>query len=65
MDVTDVESPLPRASFGSIERYVEVRAPDEGRFEPREITIEFSPENLGWVDPETLRVFHISSGTRS
>lgn len=65
MDVTDVESPLPRGSFGSIERYVEVRAPEKGRFEPSEITIEFSPENLGWVDPETLRVFHIDPEART
>ncbi len=65
MDTTDVERPFPRASFGSIERYVEVRAPKEGRFEPGEITIEFSPENLGWVDPETLRVFHIDPEART
>jgi hypothetical protein len=65
LDVVDVKSPFRRVSFGSIERYVEVRAPEKGRFEPREITIEFSPENLGWVDPETLRVFHIDPEART
>jgi hypothetical protein len=65
LDAVDVKSPPRRGSFGSIERYVEVRAPAEGRFEPGEITIEFSPENLGWVDPETLRVFHIDAEART
>jgi hypothetical protein len=62
--VRDVESPLPRSSFGSIERYVEVGADGERGFEPGTITIEYSPEQLGWVDPETLRVFRLDVEAR-
>ncbi|MFL5819057.1 MAG: YncE family protein [Solirubrobacteraceae bacterium] len=57
--VRDIESQLPRSSFGSIERYVEVSAAGDRRFEPGTIRIEYSPEHLGWVDPETLRVFRL------
>jgi len=56
--VRDIDSPLPRSSFGSIERYVEVGGDDRG-FEPGVITIEYSPDRLGWVDPESLRVFRV------
>jgi hypothetical protein len=56
--VRDIESPLPRSSFGSIERYVEVGGAERG-FEPGVITIEYSPEHLGWVDPKSLRVFRV------
>jgi hypothetical protein len=56
--VTDIKRPLPRSSFGSIERYVEVGGAERG-FEPGTITIEYSPEHLGWVDPESLRVFRV------
>jgi hypothetical protein len=56
--VRDIDSPLPRSSFGSIERYVEVGG-DDGGFEPGVITIEYSPEQLGWVDPKSLRVFRV------
>jgi hypothetical protein len=31
----------------------------ERRFEPHTITIEYSPEHLGWVNPESLRVFRV------
>ncbi len=64
LPVRDVESPLPRSSFGSIERYVEVGADAERGFEPGTITIEYSPEQLGWVDPETLRVFRLDVEAR-
>jgi YVTN family beta-propeller protein len=56
--VRDIESPLPRSSFGSIERYVEVAGAERG-FEPSTITIEYSPDGLGWVEPKTLRVFRL------
>jgi hypothetical protein len=64
LSVREVKSPLPRSSFGSIECYVEVGADTERGFEPGTITIEYSPEQLGWVDPETLRVFRLDVEAR-
>jgi hypothetical protein len=61
--VADIDSPLPRSSFGSIERYVEVGG-DDRVFKPGVITIEYSPEQLGWVDPESLRVFRVDVESR-
>jgi hypothetical protein len=55
LGVRDIDSALPRSSFGSIERYIEVGGAERG-FEPDAITIEYSPEHLGWVDSESLRV---------
>ena len=63
--VRNVEAPPHPASFGSIERYVEVSARDGKPFRPGEVTIEYAPERLGWVDPETLRVFRIDREART
>jgi hypothetical protein len=64
-EVIDVESPLPRSSLNSVERYVEVRTGSRAGFEPGEITIEYPPEHLGWVRPDTLRVFRIDPEQRT
>lgn len=63
--VSDVESPFPRSSFGSIERYIEVRPGQDGRFDPGTVTVEYSPEHLGWVEPETLRLFRVDPEART
>jgi len=57
--VEPIRDPFPRASFGSIGRYVKVECePTVQFFRPR-LTIPYSPEDLGWVDPTSLRVFEV------
>src|SRR3954453_18153644 len=60
LEVVGVEEPLPNSSFGSIGRFVEVRARDPERpFGRPLLEVPFSDDELGWVDPRTLRLFEV------
>ena len=64
--VTDIEDPLPDASFGSIGRYVEVAFPEE--FEepvvPQRLRLRFQEKQAEHVDLWTLTLFRVDLETR-
>jgi hypothetical protein len=62
--MTEIETPLGRVSFGSLEKYVQVsvRRGIEG---PHILRIAYSDEDLSYVDPSTLRVFAIDANKRT
>jgi alpha-tubulin suppressor-like RCC1 family protein len=64
--VTDVEDPLPDATFGSIGRYVEVARPDglEEPFVPQRLVLGFDEEHAEHVDHWTLTVFEVELESR-
>jgi DNA-binding beta-propeller fold protein YncE len=57
--VEPIEDPFPKASFGSIGRFVKVECDTEAQFALPRLTIPYSPDDLGWIDPITLRVFQV------
>ena len=67
MRVTDIEDPLPDATFGSIGRYVEVALPDQ-RDEPivpQRLTLGFDEKQAAHVDPWTLMLFRVELESRT
>src|SRR3954471_11829198 len=60
LEIELIEDPLPGSSLGTIGRFVEGRWP-RGADVCRSVGIEvpYSEEDLGWVDPATLRLFEI------
>src|SRR5262245_2936453 len=65
--VTDIEDPLPDATFGSIGRYVEVAAPEQ-RDEPlipQRLTLSFDEKQAAHVDPWTLTLFRVELESRT
>src|ERR1700738_3719042 len=59
--VEEIDNPLPRTSFGNIDRFVQVRSASRGQsFKPALLTIPFTEKDLGWVDDATLRVFEVN-----
>jgi hypothetical protein len=62
--VTAVTSPLVRVSFGSLERYVDVDLQPNSAG-PHALQIPYSEEDLGYVDPSTLRIFQIDADRRT
>ena len=65
--VTDIEDPLPDATFGSIGRYVEVALPDE-RDEPlvpQRLTLGFDEKQAEHVDLWTLMLFRVELESRT
>jgi Regulator of chromosome condensation (RCC1) repeat len=64
--VTDVEDPLPDATFGSIGRYVEVARPDglDEAFVPQRLALGFDEEQAEHVDHWTLMVFEVELESR-
>lgn len=59
--VDEIENPLPRTSFGNIDRFVQVRSTSRGKsFERALLKIPFTDKDLGWVDPATLRIFEVN-----
>src|SRR3954467_12936432 len=60
LEIELIEDPLPRSSFGTIGRFVEVRWPPEADvFRSVGIEVPYADGDLGWVDPATLRLFEI------
>jgi hypothetical protein len=58
--VEEIDNPLPRTSFGNIDRFVQVRSASRGQsFKPALLKIPFTEKDLGWVDAASLRVFEI------
>ena len=65
--VTDIEDPLPDATFGSIGRYVEVTLPNE-RDEPlvpQRFTLGFDEKQAEHVDLRTLMLFRVDLESRT
>jgi alpha-tubulin suppressor-like RCC1 family protein len=64
--VTDIEDPLPDATFGSIGRYVEVARPDQGEepFVPQRLTLGFDEKQAEHVDLWTLTLFRVDLESR-
>ena len=59
--VEEIENPLPRTSFGNIDRFVQVRSASRGQsFKPALLKIPFTEKDLGWVNPATLRIFEVN-----
>jgi alpha-tubulin suppressor-like RCC1 family protein len=65
--VTDIEDPLPDATFGSIGRYAEVALPDKRKepFVPQRITLRFDAEQAAHVDLYTLTLFRVDLESRT
>jgi hypothetical protein len=62
--VRAIDNPRPLASFGSLERFVRVDADGaDAAFPPMLLRIEHQPDDVGWVDPATLRVFAVDLET--
>lgn len=61
LDVTEIDDPLPGATFGSIGRYVEacLRDPGDGPPVPRRLEIGFEAHQAQHVDTDTLTVFRV------
>jgi alpha-tubulin suppressor-like RCC1 family protein len=59
--VTDIDDPLPDATFGSINRYVEVARADGGEepFMPRCLVLGFDEEQAAHVNLSTLTLFGV------
>jgi hypothetical protein len=67
MRVTDIDDPLPDATFGSIGRYVDVAFPHQ-RDEPlvpQRITLEFNAKDAEHVDLWTLMLFRVDRESRT
>lgn len=67
MSVTDIEDPLPDATFGSIGRYVDVAAPaqlDEPLV-PQRLTLGFDEKQARHVDLWTLMLFRVDLESRT
>ena len=64
--VTEIDDPLPDATFGSIGRYVQVAAPDavEEPFAPRRLTLGFDEKQAGHVDLWTVKLFEVDLDSR-
>jgi alpha-tubulin suppressor-like RCC1 family protein len=65
--VTEIDDPLPDATFGSIGRYVQVAFPDDKHepFVPHRLVLSFDEKQAEHVDPWTLAVFEVDSESRS
>src|SRR5689334_19198174 len=65
--VTEIDDPLPDATFGSIGRYVEVAGPDGRKkaFVPQRLVLSFDKKQVRNVDPWTLAVFEVDVKSRS
>ncbi|MGB4069798.1 MAG: hypothetical protein WBK08_17350 [Nitrospira sp.] len=65
--VTDIEDPLPDATFGSIGRYVEVAFPDQGDepVVPQRLTLRFDERQANHIDPWTLTLFRVDLKSRT
>jgi hypothetical protein len=65
--VTEIDDPLPDATFGSIGRYVEVAGPDGRKkpFVPQRLVFSFDGKQARHVDPRTLSVFEVDLKSRS
>jgi alpha-tubulin suppressor-like RCC1 family protein len=59
--VTDIDDPLPDATFGSIDRYAEVARPDglDEPFVPQRLVLEFDEKRAEHVDPYSLALFEV------
>jgi hypothetical protein len=55
--VEPIRDPFPMASFGSLGRFVSVECEPRAPSKHPRLTIPYSPEELGWIDPASLRVF--------
>ncbi len=65
LTVKAIPNPVPNSSFGNIESFVQVTPREHNRhFERALLTIPYSHEKLGWVDPATLRVFAVDPKKR-
>jgi alpha-tubulin suppressor-like RCC1 family protein len=64
--VTDIEDPLPNATFGSIGRYVELARPHhlDGPVVPQRLTLSFEEKQAEHVDLWTLMLFHVDLKSR-
>src|SRR4029453_2063178 len=67
MKVTDIEDPLPDATFGSIGRYVEVALPNQldEPIVPQRLSIRFDEKQAEHVDPWTLTLFRVDLESRT
>jgi hypothetical protein len=65
--VTEIEDPLPDATFGSIGRYAEVARADgrDDPFIPQPLVLSFREGRVEHVDPSTLRIFEVDADSRS
>ncbi len=65
--VKDIKDPLPDATFGSIDRYVQVALPEPGDepIAPQRITIRFDEKQAAHVDPWTLTLFKVDVESRT
>src|SRR3954469_5309660 len=65
LEVEWIDDPLPLSSFGTIGRFVAVRWPEEAAPLSRvSLEVPYSDDDLGWMDPESLRLFEIDVDTR-
>lgn len=64
--VEDIEDPLPDATFGSIDRYVEVSHPEGSRepFVPQRLRLGFDDKQAAHVDRYSLTLFEVDRETR-
>ena len=67
MRVTDIEDPLPDATFGSIGRYVEVSRPNQldEPLVPQRLTLGFDEKQAEHVDLWTLMLFRVDLESRT
>ena len=66
LNVTEIEDPLPKSSFGSIGRFLKVsfkkRKPS---LQQAALMIPYTQDDLGWVDETTLRIFEVNPKART
>jgi hypothetical protein len=67
IQVKDIEDPLPDATFGSINRYVEVSHPEGSRepFVPQRLRLAFDEKQAAHVDPYSLTLFEVDLESRT
>jgi hypothetical protein len=58
-----IPDPFPKASFGSIGRFVRLECDPPPHLTPPRLTISYTEEDLGWVDPSSLRIFEVNEET--
>jgi len=65
--VEDIEDPLPEATFGSINRYVEVSHPEGSRepFVPQLLRLDFDEKQAAHVDRYSLTLFEVDLESRT
>ncbi|HEX6460609.1 MAG TPA: hypothetical protein VF032_16945 [Thermoleophilaceae bacterium] len=65
--VTEIEDPLPDATFGSIGRYVKVSRPGARTesFVPQRLVLTFDEKQVEHVDPWTLAIFELDVESRT